>query len=399
MTSTEDRLADYARLAVRVGANVQPGQLVAVNALVEHAPLARAVAREAYAAGARYVDVQYRDDHVRRAMIESAPEETLQWSPPWSVARVRALGEEGAAIVSITGNPEPELFKGLDESRVGRALPRELAQETLKLSNGLANWTIVSYPTEGWAQTVFGEPDVERLWQAVERCVRLDEPDPVAAWQRHIATLEARAEAMDERRFDALRFRGPGTDLTVGLFPQTRWQAALDESVSGIKHVANMPTEEIFASPDPARTEGVVRSTRPLQIGGTVVRDLEIHFEGGRAVAIDAATGADVMREHANADEGGSRLGEVALVDGESRVGRTGLVFFDTLFDENATCHIALGDGISASYDGDADGRINSSSIHTDFMIGGPEVEVDAVTADGEVVPLLRDDVWQLQAK
>ncbi|HEY6053118.1 MAG TPA: aminopeptidase [Gaiellaceae bacterium] len=398
MTSTEDRLADYARLAVRVGANVQPGQLVAVNALVEHAPLARAVAREAYAAGARYVDVQYRDDHVRRAMIESAPEETLQWSPPWSVARVRALGEEGAAIVSITGNPEPELFKGLDESRVGRALPRELAQETLKLSNGLANWTIVSYPTEGWAQTVFGEPDVERLWQAVERCVRLDEPDPVAAWQQHIATLEARAEAMDERRFDALRFRGPGTDLTVGLFPQTRWQAALDESVSGIKHVANMPTEEIFASPDPARTEGVVRSTRPLQIGGTVVRDLEIHFEGGRAVAIDAATGADVMREHANADEGGSRLGEVALVDGESRVGRTGLVFFDTLFDENATCHIALGDGISASYDGDADGRINSSSIHTDFMIGGPEVEVDAVTTDGEVVPLLRDDVWQLQA-
>ena len=399
MTSTEDRLADYARLAVRVGANVQPGQLVAVNAFVEHAPLARAVAREAYAAGARYVDVQYRDDHVRRAMIESAPEETLQWSPPWSVARVRALGEEGAAIVSITGNPEPELFKGLDESRVGRALPRELAQETLKLSNGLANWTIVSYPTEGWARTVFGEPDVERLWQAVERCVRLDEPDPVAAWQRHIATLEARAEAMDERRFDALRFRGPGTDLTVGLFPQTRWQAALDESVSGIKHVANMPTEEIFASPDPARTEGVVRSTRPLQIGGTVVRDLEIHFEGGRAVAIDAATGADVMREHANADEGGSRLGEVALVDGESRVGRTGLVFFDTLFDENATCHIALGDGISASYDGDGDGRINSSSIHTDFMIGGPEVEVDAVTADGEVVPLLRDDVWQLQAK
>ncbi|HEY6016272.1 MAG TPA: aminopeptidase [Gaiellaceae bacterium] len=398
MTSTEDRLADYARLAVRVGANVQPGQLVAVNALVEHAPLARAVARAAYAAGARYVDVQYRDDHVRRAMIESAPEATLQWSPPWSVARVRALGEEGAAIVSITGNPEPELFKGLDESRVGRALPRELAQETLKLSNGLANWTIVSYPTEGWAQTVFGEPDVERLWQAVERCVRLDEPDPVAAWQQHIATLEARAEAMDERRFDALRFRGPGTDLTVGLFPQTRWQAALDESVSGIKHVANMPTEEIFASPDPARTEGVVRSTRPLQIGGTVVRDLEIHFEGGRAVAIDAATGADVMREHANADEGGSRLGEVALVDGESRVGRTGLVFFDTLFDENATCHIALGDGISASYDGDGDGRINSSSIHTDFMIGGPEVEVDAVTADGEVVPLLRDDVWQLQA-
>jgi aminopeptidase len=398
MSSPDERLAEYARLAVRVGANVQPGQLVAVNGLVEHAPLMRAVAREAYAAGARYVDAQYRDDHVRRAMIEAAPEETLQWSPPWSVARVRALGEEGAAIVSITGNPEPELFAGLDESRVGRAWPRELAQETLKLSNGLSNWTIVSYPTEGWARTVFGEPDVERLWQAVSSCVRLDEPDPVEAWREHIATLEARAEAMNGRRFDALRFRGPGTDLTVGLFPETRWQAALDEAASGIKHVANMPTEEIFASPDPARTEGVVRSTRPLQIGGTVVRELEIRFEGGRAVAIDAAGGAEVMREHANRDEGGARLGEVALVDGESRVGRTGLVFFDTLFDENATCHIALGEGISASYEGEADGRINSSSIHTDFMIGGPEVDVDAVTADGEVVPLLRGDVWQLAA-
>ncbi|HSP74240.1 MAG TPA: aminopeptidase, partial [Gaiellaceae bacterium] len=224
MTSPDQRLADYARLAVRVGANVQPGQLVAVNGLVEHAPLVRAVAREAYAAGARYVDAQYRDEHVRRAMIEAAPDETLLWSPPWSVARARALGEEGAAIVSITGNPEPELFAGLDESRVGRAWPRELAQETLKLSNGLANWTIVSYPTEGWARTVFGEPDLERLWQAVATCVRLDEPDPVAAWQQHIGTLEARAQAMDDRRFDALRVRGPGTDLTIGLFPQTRWR-------------------------------------------------------------------------------------------------------------------------------------------------------------------------------
>src|SRR5512142_1665544 len=160
MTSPDQRLADYARLAVRVGANVQPGQLVAVNALVEHAPLVRAVARQAYAAGARYVDVEYRDQHVRRAMIEGAPEESLQWSPPWMVARARALGEEGAAIVSITGNPEPELFAGLDEGRVGRARMRELAQETLKLSDGLTHWTIVSYPTEGWAETVFGDPDV-----------------------------------------------------------------------------------------------------------------------------------------------------------------------------------------------------------------------------------------------
>jgi aminopeptidase len=397
MAAPPDLVDAYARLTVRVGANVQPGQLVLVNGQVEHMPLVRAVTREAYAAGARYVDVQYADQHAKRALIEHASDELLEWSPPWHVERLHAIeAEGGGAVVSIAGNPEPELLSDLDGDRVGRARPRELMKQSLKLTDGIANWVIVAYPTEGWSRTVFGEPDVERLWDAVATCVRLDEADPVAAWQEHIARLEARAQAMNDRRFDHLRFRGPGTDLTVGLFPQTLWQAALDETRSGIKHVANMPTEEIFASPDPARTEGVVRSTRPLQIGGTVVRDLEIRFEGGRAVSIEAASGAELMRAHAAADDGARLLGEVALVDGSSRVGQTGIVFFDTLFDENATCHIALGEGISASYEGDATGKVNTSTIHTDFMIGGADVEVDAVTADGEVVPLLRDDVWQL---
>ena len=397
MSASPELLDAYARLTVKVGANVQPGQLVLVNGQVEHMPLARAVVREAYAAGARYVDVQYADQHAKRAMIEHAADEILEWSPPWQVQRLHAIeAEGGGALISISGNPEPELLADLDGRRVGRARPRELMTQSLRLTDGIANWVIVAYPTEGWARTVFGEPDLDRLWDAVATCVRLDEPDPVAAWQEHIERLEARAQAMNDRRFDHLRFRGPGTDLKVGLFPQTLWQAALDETHGGIKHVANMPTEEIFASPDPARTEGVVRSTRPLQIGGTVVRDLEIRFEGGRAVDIDAATGGDLMQAHVEADENARRLGEVALVDGGSRVGQTGIVFFDTLFDENATCHIALGEGISASYEGDGAGKVNSSSIHTDFMIGGPEVEVDAVTTDGEVVPLLRDDVWQL---
>lgn len=397
MSAPSELLDSYARLTVRVGANVQPGQLVLVNAHAEHLPLARAVAREAYAAGARYVDVLYTDQHVKRALIEHGSDEALSWSPPWLVERLHTIEAEGeGALISLTGNPEPELFSDLDGSRVGRARMGELVRQSLRLSDGIANWVIVACPTAGWAETVFGEPDVDRLWRAVAECVRLDEPDPVAAWQQHIAALEARAGAMNVRRFDALRFRGPGTDLTVGLFEETLWQAALDETHGGIKHVANMPTEEIFASPDPARTEGVVRSTRPLQIGGTVVRDLEVRFEAGVAVEVDAAVGGDVMREHVKADDGARRLGEVALVDGGSRVGRTGLVFFDTLFDENATCHIALGEGISASFDGEAKGRINSSSIHTDFMIGGPEVEVDAITTDGDVVPLLRGDVWQL---
>jgi aminopeptidase len=267
VTSPDERLEAYARLAVRVAANVQPGQLVGVGAQIEHAPLVRAVAREAYAAGARWVDVHYADQHVKRARIELGPEETLDWSPPWLIERARALG--GGAVISITGDPDPELFAGLDGDRVGRARMKELARETLALTNGLVNWTVIGCPNEGWARTVFGEPDLERLWEAVARAVRLDEADPVAAWQEHLDRLEARAAAMNARRFAALRYHGPGTDLEIGLFPQTRWQSALDRTKSGIRHVANMPTEEIFASPDPARAEGVVRSTKPLQVGGT----------------------------------------------------------------------------------------------------------------------------------
>jgi aminopeptidase len=233
--------------------------------------------------------------------------------------------------------------------------------------------------------------------------VRLDEPDPVAAWQKHIGNLERRAAGLNDRRFDALRYRGPGTDLTVGLHPESVWQAALDESI-GIKHVANMPTEEVFTSPDAQRVDGTVRSTYPLQIHGTVVRGLEVRFAGGRAVEVRAEEGEALMREHVAADDGAARLGEVALVDGSSRVGKTGLVFYDTLFDENAASHIALGAAILQCVDGAGElspeerhaRGINHSSIHTDFMIGSNEVAVSGVTKHGDEVPILHNGDWVL---
>ncbi len=396
-------LAAYARLAVQVGVNLQPGQRLAVNAYVEHAPLVRAVAAEAYAAGASYVDVQYSDQRVRRSHIEHAGDDMLGWSPPWLVKRIDDLGVDGGALLAIAGNPEPELLADLDGARVAGARMRKLAEAGLRLTGGRCNWSIVAYPSEGWAKLVFGTPDVEALWNAIATAVRLDEPDPVAAWREHLDRLGERAGALNERRFDALRYRGPGTDLTVGLHPDGLWQSAVDLS-RGIGHVANMPTEEIFTTPDARRVDGTVAATYPLQLQGTVIRGLRVRFEGGRAVEVDADEGRDLIRAHVASDEGAARLGEVALVDRTSRVGQTGLVFYDTLFDENAASHIAFGEAIlqavpaagSLSPDERHERGVNHSSLHTDFMIGSNEIAISGVTEAGDELPILVAGNWVL---
>ncbi len=340
----DERLERYAELAVRVGSNLAPGQTLNVWCSVEHAPLARAIARAAYAAGAEYVDVFYEDQHVRREMILHADDEVAHLD-----TAVAARAHAAARRRARRDDPDhrrsrSELLSDLDGARVGKARQTARQEENLRLLNErLVNWSIIAYPNEGWARTVFGEPDVERLWEALGKAVRLDEADPVAAWHEHMDRLVARATALNGRRFDAIHFTGPGTDLTVGLLPESLWKAAAFETSWGRRHIPNMPTEEVYTTPDYRRTEGVARSTKPLALAGTIVRDLEVRFESGRAVEVNASSGAEAVRAQLEVDDQAPFLGEVALVDGSSRVGQTGLVFFDTLFDENATCHIAYG--------------------------------------------------------
>ena len=401
MNAPADKLQRWAELTVRFGANVQPGQVVGIGSEPGKEEFHRALAEEAYRAGAKYVDVQTWDLRVKRARLLHSDDESLDYVPPWIAARLLALSEARAARIGLSGVVDPDALDGVDPARAGRDQLPFIPELAGVIDARTTNWCAVPAPTPAWA--ALAHPDLSpedayaKLWEEIEHVMRLDTPDPAAAWQERMDTLTGAAATLTERRFDALRFNGPGTDLTVALLPSSRFIAARFHTAEGLEHMPNLPSEEVFSTPDPERVDGVVTSTKPLYLGGSIVRGLKVRFEGGRAVQIDADENADVLRSYVERDPGASRLGEVALVDREGRIGPLGTVFYDTLLDENAASHIALGSAYGFAVEDDADReRANSSAIHVDFMIGSDDVDVTGVTGEGADVPVLRGGSWQI---
>jgi aminopeptidase len=397
-----DLVQRFADLVVRVGVNVQPGQQVVVQADAAHLEIVRAIVESAYAAGAGWVETIFSDGPIRRSAVDHAAVEQLSASRPWALARIRDWDQQRAALIMLGGDPNPQVMEGADPVRAGSIRTAETLAIRDAMLSGRTRWTGAAAPNPGWATQVFGEPDVDRLWAAVGTAMRLDEDDPVARWRERSATLAARAATLDALDLSEVRYLGEGTDLTVGLPAGCRWTGGGGTDPDGVEYLPNIPTEEVFTSPDKRRADGVIRLTKPLPLAGRLVTGLRVEFKDGRITDVSATANADVVRAQLETD-GARHLGEVSLVDRDSRIAKAGLVFHNTLFDENAGCHVAWGQsfpfavagGLEMSPDERAALGLNTSAVHTDVVIGGEGITVTGRGPRG-TVDIIRDDEWVL---
>jgi aminopeptidase len=404
----DQRLDRLAEVAVKVGLRLKHGQELVMTAPVDALPLVRRITAHAYQAGASLVTTLYSDDETTLQRFRHAPDASFDHASGWLYDGMAAAFRSGAARLAISGE-DPSLLSGQDTAKVARANRARSAayKPALDLIVGFdINWSIVSCATPAWAKAVFpGEPEgvaLARLWDAIFKASRVDGADPVAEWTQHNARLAARTAHLNAKRFAALHFRGPGTDLTVGLADDHWWEGGATTAKNGIVCNANIPTEEVFTTPHRLRVDGTVRSTKPLSYQGTLIQDIAVRFEGGRIVESHARTGAEVLGKVLATDEGASRLGEVALVPHSSPISHSGILFYNTLYDENAASHIALGqaytkcirDGASLTPAQLTETGANTSLIHIDWMIGSGEIDVDGVTQAGGVEPLMRRGEW-----
>ncbi len=402
------RLDTFARVAVGAGLGLRSGQELLITAPVEAMPLVRRITEHAYRAGASLVTTMYVDDEATLARFEYAPDASFDHAATWLYDGIAAAYRAGAARLGITGG-NPALLAGQDPGKVSRAniATSKASRPALELITKHAiNWSIVAAATPAWARTVFpGEPEetaIEMLWDAIFRASRIDGADPVAAWKLHSAHLQERAARLNAKRYQALRYAGPGTDLEIGLSDGHLWMGGGTTALNGVNCLPNIPTEEVFTTPHKGRAQGTVLSTKPLSYQGTLIEEIAVRFEGGRVVEARAKNGQAVLERMLSTDEGASRLGEVALVPHSSPIAASSLLFSNTLFDENAASHIAMGQaystclkgGDTASPDELAARGANESLIHVDWMIGSGKLDIDGVTASGEREPVMRAGEW-----
>lgn len=400
----------YAQLVVKKGVNIQKGQALMINSPIEGAEFTRLVVKAAYEAGAKDVHINWNDDDLTLLKFQYAPDEVLENVPEWRVKMYESFAKDGAALLSISAT-NPDLLKDVDPAKVAKAnkaSAEALADFRKYTMNDEIPWSVISIPTAEWAKKIFPdkseEEAIKSLWDAILKIVRVDQDDPIAAWDEHNERLRIARETLNEKAYTSLRFKAPGTDLEIGLPENHIWHGGSAVSTEGIVFNPNMPTEEVFCAPHKYRVNGTVSSTKPLNYGGSLIDNFTLTFKDGKVVDYKAETGEEALKHLLEIDEGASRLGEVALVPHESPVSQSGLIFYNTLFDENASCHIALGKAYPTNVENgpnmteeelDQNG-INDSLTHVDFMIGSEELDIDGVKADGTVEPVFRKGTWAL---
>ena len=408
MTESEfdQLLSKYADVVVRIGLNLRKGQRLLLRGILDDAPLMRKVAESAYKAGAVYVEPIYTDERITRIRFEHADPESLTEVPNWMVARYEEYYERMDAELAVYSS-DPELFSGIDPDLIAKerkAIRQKF--EPLRKYENTTNWCVVATATPAWARKVF--PDVpakeavEKLWAEIFASCRIYEADPVAAWQDHVEKLKKYRDYLNAQKFSALHYKSPGTDLTIGLPEKHLWQGAQAEFKNGITGIPNLPTEEVFTTPHKDKVDGTVTSTMPLNYSGVLIEDFSLTFENGRAVKVSAKKGEETLKKLIETDENAARLGECALVPNSSPISQRKILFYNTLFDENASCHVAIGNSYRDTIVGGEDmteeefamAGGNKSLTHVDFMIGSDQLDIDGVKADGSRVPVFRKGEW-----
>lgn len=406
--SFEQTLEKYASLAVNIGVNIQPGQTLNIGAPIEAAPFVRLVTKKAYESGAKHVYVDWIDEHLTRLKFDLAPEEAFSEFPAWKARSREELAEEGAAFLSIYAE-NPDLLKGVDPKRIASA--NRAAGEAMKTFREYTqadkvSWCVISVPTVEWAAKVFpdvpAEEQVAKLWDAIFQATRANLENPVEAWKEHDDNLHTKVHYLNDKHYKALSYKGPGTDLTIELPEKHLWVGAGSINEKNVPFMANIPTEEVFTMPLKTGVNGYVSSTKPLVYAGNVIDNFTLTFENGRIVDCKAEVGEETLKHLVESDEGAHFLGEVALVPHNSPISNTNILFYNTLFDENASCHLAIGNAYAFNLDGgktmskeelEANGA-NTSITHVDFMIGSGELDIDGITTDGTHEPIFRKGNW-----